>query len=142
MTSSVLNKVFNKKKYIKDVSKKFSNLITFGRLRITQKDLEFTKKTKSIIEILRATIQRESTYSSGNIYFVLNEVQDYYDDMISKKDSLFQIKDKEELSKSQEPILERQSELLSSLINNFHEPVTLDNIDGILAKEENSNDQK
>jgi len=120
---------FDVKKFRKSLKKKFESHVTMTRLRITNKNGDFQKDSKIIIELVEQIMSVEKTFSHGNIYFVLTLLSDHLDYLKSTRDRVHgSAISKETLEKVHDEILTKHKSIKDTLFDNVTNPVGYDNL--------------
>jgi len=131
--------LFNLKKFKKSISSKFDQYINILRIRITNKHNKFDEISKSIIHVVNDILDKESTFESGNVYFVLIVLSNHLDYL--KERSVLCNQEhisRETLEEQHNEIIDQHESVRDALIENLKTPYNYDTLPDALGINLNS----
>lgn len=117
---------FNKKFFLKNTKKKLNTYSIICRLKITNSDIESKQNINNLVEIINKTLQKSETFSTGNIFYILFSLEEYYEFLEEFQKIIISIIETETLKFNHNTFLLKQKELIEKLNKNYITPQFLD----------------
>jgi hypothetical protein len=139
MKKEITKSNFDSKKFLKYLRKKFLHHAHLSRFLITKRSGETDALTDKIIDILRKTFEKASTFKSGFFFYIISMVEMFFEFSEKFRENVSTKNDKTLISDAQNTYIEVMNKLLSNLNENYTEPKYIPQEESNQIKEEIEN---